>query len=120
MSQYFFGTSAAVKQYHNEPGTVPVSAIFGEPGRQVRISSLGLIEIQSALAMKIRSGILVRRAAVRQHAFYHRLRTLDALQLAVAGDLKSQELLDQFVVADQALAIVATAEGLDVLNPETS
>jgi hypothetical protein len=47
------------------------------------------------------------------------LRTLDALQLAVALDLSSQHLLDRFVVADQSLGDVASDEGLNVLNPET-
>jgi hypothetical protein len=52
------------------------------------------------------------------HGFAHRLRTLDALQLAVALDLRSQGLLEYFVVADQALGEVAAIEGLTVLNPE--
>jgi hypothetical protein len=46
------------------------------------------------------------------------LRTLDALQLAVALDLRSQELLDHFVVADESLATIAAAEGLGVVKPE--
>lgn len=35
---------------------------------------------------------------IRRHSFSHPLRTLDALQLAVAIDLAKQRLLDQFVV----------------------
>lgn len=150
MAQYFFDTSAAVKFYHAEAGTPEVSAIFDEPGRSVRISSVGLLEIQSAFAMKVRAGVLDRTAAGEQrarllldiasddievftvtedhfaaaerlngrHGFAHRLRTLDALQLAVALDLRSQGLLEYFVVADQALGDVAAIEGLTVLNPE--
>jgi hypothetical protein len=57
---------------------------------------------------------------IGQHSFSHRLRTLDALQLAVALDLTSQNLLDHFVVADQSLGTVAAAEGLKVINPESS
>ena len=52
------------------------------------------------------------------HGFHHRLRTLDALQLAVALDLAEQQLLDRFVTADQVLAEVASLERLKVLNPE--
>lgn len=53
-----------------------------------------------------------------RHGFAHRLRTLDALQLAVALDLNEQGYLDIFVVSDGALAEVATIEGLTVRNPE--
>ena len=92
-----------------------VSAIFAQPGRQIRISGLGFLEIQSAFAMKVRSAVLERKAAgmqrarllldvaagdievygvivdhfvtaerlIGRHSFAYRLRTLDALQLAV-------------------------------------
>jgi len=45
------------------------------------------------------------------------LRTLDALQLAVALDLKAQGLLDFFVCADETLCQVAEKEGITVVNP---
>ena len=48
----------------------------------------------------------------------HRLRTLDALQLAVALDLEGQEVLGHFVAADKVLCEVADSIGLHVLNPE--
>jgi hypothetical protein len=150
LAQYFFDTSAAVKYYHVEAGTPRVSAIFGETGRKLRISKIGLLEIQSAFALKVRAGVLDRVAAglqrtrlmldiasgaievysmtddhfaeaerlIGQHSYTDRLRTLDALQLAVALDLASQKLVDYFVVADQALCEVAASEGLSVINPE--
>ena len=152
MARYFFDTSAFVKFYHAEVGTEKVSAIFSEQGREIRISSIGLLEIQSAFAMKVRTGVLdcqlagQQRAAlmldlasgavevysltdihfkqaeglIGRHSFTQRLRTLDALQLAVALDLANQTLLDHFVVADRALAEVAALEGLSVIDPETS
>jgi predicted nucleic acid-binding protein len=46
------------------------------------------------------------------------LRTLDALQLAVALEINRRAGLDGFLVADLALAEVAKAEGLVVMNPE--
>jgi hypothetical protein len=46
------------------------------------------------------------------------LRTLDALQLAVALDLSRQNSLNHFVVADHTLAEIADLEGLKVINPE--
>jgi hypothetical protein len=55
---------------------------------------------------------------IGRHSFTRRLRTLDALQLAIALDLSSRNLLDHFVVADQALVEIAIVEGLAVINPE--
>ena len=46
------------------------------------------------------------------------LRTLDALQLAVALDLYRNQLIDSFVTADRVLCTVAPVEGLRVINPE--
>ena len=46
------------------------------------------------------------------------LRTLDALQLAVALDVQHRVGLDAFVAADRAFCEVAALEGLAVLNPE--
>jgi hypothetical protein len=46
------------------------------------------------------------------------LRTLDALQLAVALELKSLDLADFFVAADKALLDTAIAAGFPSINPE--
>jgi hypothetical protein len=45
------------------------------------------------------------------------LRSLDALHLAVALDIREREGLDFFVCADKDLCTVAEAEQLRVLNP---
>ena len=127
-----------------------VSRIFAASDRKIAISSIGLVEIQSAIAIKVRSGTLDQKNAgiqrarlmldvaageievyrlfdqhleaaellIGRHSFTRRLRTLDALQLAVALDLARQNLLDHFVAADQALAEIASLEGLAVINPE--
>ena len=55
---------------------------------------------------------------IEQHAFDKPLRSLDAVQLAVALGLKRLGLIDHFVAADAALCEVAAREGLSVLNPE--
>lgn len=47
------------------------------------------------------------------------LRTLDALQLAIALSLNEPERLSTFVCADHALCAIATGEGLAVVNPES-
>lgn len=65
MAHYFFDTSAIVKYYHAEPGTAE-SRIFAEPDQ--KISSIGLVEIQSAIAIKVRSGALDPKNAGIQRA----------------------------------------------------
>jgi len=47
-----------------------------------------------------------------------RLRALDALQLAVAVELRHRSLADFFVAADKVLCEVAGLEGFSVINPE--
>ena len=46
------------------------------------------------------------------------IRTLDALQLAVALDLRNKGVIDTLVSSDARLLTVAQAEGLPVINPE--
>jgi hypothetical protein len=55
---------------------------------------------------------------VLQYAFRHRLRSLDALQLAVALDLKDQAITEQIVAADMTVCEIAAAEGLSVIDPQ--
>ena len=57
---------------------------------------------------------------VERYAFVSRLRALDALQLAVALELRHQQLVDHFVAADAILCEVARLEGFAVINPEHS
>ena len=57
---------------------------------------------------------------VDRYAFASRLRALDALQLAVALELRNQKLVDHFVAADTILCEVAGLEGFSVINPEHS
>jgi hypothetical protein len=52
---------------------------------------------------------------IERYGFRHRLRTLDALQLAVGSDKHHQAGVDGFVLADQALAEVASAEKLPIV-----
>ncbi len=53
------------------------------------------------------------------HGMTHRLRSLDALHLAVALDLQVHDQLDWLVTADLLLDLVAQQEGLAVKNPST-
>jgi hypothetical protein len=55
---------------------------------------------------------------LRKHALTKSLRTLDALQLAVALELNQRGVIDFFVCADRKLCKVAQDEGLAIINPE--
>lgn len=55
---------------------------------------------------------------IAQHGLTRRIRTLDALQLAVAVDLLHRGLIDQLVSSDKHLLSVAVAEGIPVFDPE--
>jgi hypothetical protein len=54
---------------------------------------------------------------IDRHSPTVRLRTLDALQLSVALDLRNKQRMDSFVCADQVLCDLAQREGLVVINP---
>lgn len=55
---------------------------------------------------------------LKQHGNTCRLRTLDAVQLAVALDIHRRDSLDAVVAADDALCQIGVAEGLPITNPE--
>ncbi len=102
MAKYFFDTSAIVKYYHEESGTQAVTRIFAEPesafamkvrsgvldpkGAGMRRASLlsdlamGVIEVYRLTDHHFEIAALL----IGRHSFVMRLRTLDALQLAVA------------------------------------
>lgn len=52
-----------------------------------------------------------------RHAPTKRLRTLDAMQLAIALDLASKRRTEHFVCADRSLCEIAAAEGLSCIDP---
>jgi predicted nucleic acid-binding protein len=54
---------------------------------------------------------------IRTHAVSRALRTLDALQLAVAVELHRRDAGTALVASDKNLCEVAVAEGLQVVNP---
>jgi uncharacterized protein len=54
---------------------------------------------------------------IRSHAVNRALRTLDALQLAVALELHRRGVVSELVASDKNLCEVAALEGLPVINP---
>lgn len=148
-SIFFFDTSALVKLYHQESGTGRVEEIFGQTQNSLIISELTIVELYSSLARKLRTGeitvqaqeealrnfeedctqrfvinpvssVVLQRAKelLQRHGNTKTLRSLDALQLAACLVARtSAEVV--FVCADGRLVDVGTAEGLQVLNPES-
>jgi hypothetical protein len=55
---------------------------------------------------------------ITKHGPTQGLRTLDALQLSVAFDLRNRGLLDGLVCADQRFIALALTEGFAVIDPE--
>ena len=56
MVRYFFDTSALVKHYHAEAGTETVDRLIDEPGAELLIARLTLVETISVFAIKVRAG----------------------------------------------------------------
>jgi len=151
LPNYFLDTSALAKLYHKEAGSEYMSRILSESGSHSIISHLSIVEMESVLAIKLRTREIDEhqvevarrslRADLRQRRIligppiesrhYHAarnlltrygatdgLRTLDALQLAVALDLKQAGRITVLVTADQRLCRVAALAGCLAANPE--
>ena len=114
MVSYFLDSSALVKYYHTEAGSAEVNRLIHELNARHYISRLITVEVASALAVETHTGDLDERDFV---PLLRRLRTLDALHLAVALGLRRRGILDHFVCADASLCSIALAEGLSTLNP---
>jgi uncharacterized protein len=99
--------------------------------KKVRTGEISIGDF-NAVARRFRSDVAAKRLRVirllvthfqlaerllRRHALTRNLRTLDALQLAVAIRLNAINPI-QFICADQPLCAIAVSEGLSVVNPE--
>ena len=58
MPGYFLDTSALAKLYHPEIGSERMESLVHVPDTRLLISQLSLIEIQSVLATKVRTGVI--------------------------------------------------------------
>lgn len=132
----FLDTSALVKRYHSEKGTDRIDRIFAEDDRAIVISSISITEMVSALNRKKEDKIISKEDLdIALSKFFHdaikdflvleldgehikdsimlvlkrNIRTLDALQLAVALSLK--ELKVTFVCADKNLFLLRKRKG---------
>jgi len=140
---YYFDTSALVKRYHREEGTEVVDKII-EGESPIYFSTIAIAETISALR-KLKSMRKISRKMYEKlvGVFFgevekrfvivplddsqilttikmiekHNLRTLDALHLAVASEIKIMGDVI-FVSSDKKLLLAAKKEGFGILNPE--
>lgn len=151
MPIYFLDTSALAKLYHKEAGSEYMERIVKEPGSRCVISRLSIVELESVLAIKVRTGeidaqqVEIARRCLRADLSQGRfligppikpshlhtarillakygadegLRTLDALQLAIALHLKQAGQITVLITADQRLCRAAALAGCPAVNPE--
>jgi predicted nucleic acid-binding protein len=119
----------ASRHYLSTLGVVEIHAVFARLVRMGQITAAEFHRLRGHLLNDIASGLwqIVQVTPVDfqqaqqllvSHALAQNLRTMDALQLAVALGLHSLSPLDGFVCADANLCLTAAAEGLTVINPE--
>jgi predicted nucleic acid-binding protein len=151
LPNYFLDTSALAKRYHKESGSEYMDRVIEQPGSRLLISHLSIVELESVLAIKTRTGEIDEKALqiarrrfradlarqrllvappvherhfhsarklLIQYGVAEGLRTLDALQLAIALDLRQLGEVDVLVAADQRLCKVASMAGCSAVNPE--
>jgi uncharacterized protein len=151
VANYFLDTSALAKLYHQEAGSDYMDRVLDEIGSRSLISRLSIVELESVLATKVRTGeinpaaLQIARRRFRadlarqrlivappvheghfqrarkllvQYGVDEGLRTLDALQLAIALDLHRQGYVTVLVAADKRLCRVAPLAGCTAINSE--
>ena len=64
MPKYFFDTSALATVYRKEIGSDFVDRILSEPSSQQIMSRLSIMEMESVLALKVRTGEIDRQSAL--------------------------------------------------------
>ena len=143
MKFYFFDTSALVKRYHGEIGSDNVDRIFDQNDRTIIISNITITEMISAFKRKENVGKIDSKTMemtiskffadvltefivlelTNEHikesiqlVTKRNLRTLDALQLGTALEIKGIGCI--FVSADKSLCKTAKHEGMQIMNPE--
>jgi predicted nucleic acid-binding protein len=96
------------------------TGVFAVPEFQ-RLRGLFLADIKRKLLRPIRvlnAHYQLAADLIATHGMTRQLRTLDAIQLAVALRLHRVTPVDHFVAADQRLCDAAILEGLSVINPD--
>ena len=139
----FSRTSALVKRYHGEIGSNNVDRIFDQKDETIVLSNITITEMVSAFKRKENAGEIdsetmemtiskffadvlaefVVLELTNEHikesislVTERNLRTLDALQLGTALEIKGIGCI--FVSADKSLCETAKHEGMQIMNPE--
>lgn len=110
---------------------IEIQSVFAMKVRTGVIDQAALDQLRGLFFAELAKGrfevvLLARRhltdaeALVRTHSAVQGLRTLDAIQLSVALDLKRRGAASELVASDRNLCTVAAIEGLSVLNPTVS
>jgi predicted nucleic acid-binding protein len=120
---------AGSRRFISRLGAVELLSVFAGKVRTgaIPLADLALLrrrfkaDVTGGLLRTVRMLVAHYREAERfllRYGASQSIRTLDALQLAVALDLRARGLIDHFVCADHRLLAVAMAEGLPVIDPE--
>lgn len=145
---YFCDTSAVIKLYHAESGTEYMASIFSNKQNRLILSELTLVEFESSVSKKVRTGDITQSAkkvAIKNFKKDCQIRfivkPLDSKIIRSAidiierhGDQHAIRTLDalqlgaclmekkeglHFVCADSRLNKISVLEGLFSINPET-
>ncbi len=141
----YFDTSALVKYFHEEEGTIEVTELIADPENDIIISELSKIEFFSAIHRRYRrkeiknselglaiasfekectnfevepvSSIIMQEAMmfIQKYGKNHGLRTLDAIHLATFFLLKDNDWL--FVASDDNLIQIVSELKTNTFNP---
>lgn len=141
----YFDTSALVKFFHEEEGTIEVTELITDPENDIIISELSKIEFYSAIHRRYRrkeinntelglaivsfekectnfkvvpvSSIIMQEAMmfIQKYGKNHGLRTLDAIHLATFFLLKDNDWL--FVASDDNLNQIVSELKTNTFNP---
>ncbi|MBW2740816.1 MAG: type II toxin-antitoxin system VapC family toxin [Deltaproteobacteria bacterium] len=145
---YFCDTSAIIKLYHAELGTDCMESIFGDNQCAIMISELTLVEFDSSVAKKVRTGNItdsakneaiknfkkdcqdrflvnpldsgIVRSARKLINKYGNKLSIRALDALQLGSCLDEEQEGlHFVCADSRLNKICKLEGVSTINPET-
>jgi predicted nucleic acid-binding protein len=122
--------SPGVRMIISQLSLVEIESVFATKVRTGLIEKSALEQLRGLFCADLSRGrfevILLARchfqnaeALGRTYAVDHALRTLDALQLSAASDLRRRGAVSELVASDKNLCTVDTIEGLSVINPLT-
>jgi hypothetical protein len=117
-AEIFISRLASVETLSGFAAKVRTGLIMGQEFQRLRGLILADVKRKHLHPMRVlNSHYQLAADLVTAYGGNRQLRTLDALQLAVALKAHRTQPFDHFVCADQRLCDVATLEGLAVINP---